>query len=116
MCVLKSVKESRGWIGRNQHEEIVSCVARHGELILDVVLCIMHVYRCTEDILLYRFSSQGLCLWWVIFTGKSAGQSTRNVYMCILYLLVLYIVSSVTKLQLYTAIYMQCKMCHCVLT
>jgi len=34
---------------------IVRCVARHGEFILDLVLCIMHGYRSTEDILFYRF-------------------------------------------------------------
>lgn len=39
MCV-KISEDSRGWIGANQHEEIVHCVARHGELILDLVLCI----------------------------------------------------------------------------
>jgi hypothetical protein len=55
VCI-KINQESRGWIGGNQHEEIVRCVAHYGELILDVVLCIKHVCRCTEDILLYRFS------------------------------------------------------------
>jgi len=56
MCVLKSAKSQEGWIGANQHEEIVRCVARHGEFILDLVLCIIHGYHCSEDILCYRFS------------------------------------------------------------
>jgi hypothetical protein len=55
VCV-KISQEPRGWIGANQHEEFVRCVAPHGEFILDLVLCIMHDYRCTEDILFYRFS------------------------------------------------------------
>ena len=55
MCV-KISQESRGWIGANQHEEIVRCVSPHGELILDLVLCIILGYRCTEHILFYRFS------------------------------------------------------------
>jgi len=54
--VLKSAKSQEGWIGANQHEEIVRCVARHGEFILDLVLCIIHGYHCSEDILCYRFS------------------------------------------------------------
>jgi hypothetical protein len=54
MCV--KISQEAGWIGANQHEEIVPCVSSQGELILDLVLCITHGYLCTEDILFYRFS------------------------------------------------------------
>lgn len=69
MCVLKISQESRGWIGAKQHEEIVHCVARYGEVTLNLVLYIMHGYRCTADILFYRFSCKVTIYGW-LFSQK----------------------------------------------
>ena len=72
--MLKSTRtQSRGWIGANQHEEIVRWDVYHGELIFYVVLCLMHGYHSTEDILFYIFNCK------VAIYGRRFSQEGRPV-------------------------------------
>jgi hypothetical protein len=74
MCVLKSRNgNSFKRIGVNQHEEVVGCTVFHGELGFNVVLYIVHGYRCTGDIPFYRLICNEANLLSVVLTGSLAG-------------------------------------------